>query len=125
MIAAAVCFIYAEPIVRWFRDDADVIAVGKVALRYQCIVLPLMGISVSTNMMLQSIGKGVKASITSAARNGIFFIPLILILPHLFGIFGVEITQACADVLALLLTIPLAISELQSMKEDVEVTNNS
>ncbi len=125
VIAAAVCFIYAEPIVRWFRDDADVITVGKVALRYQCIVLPLMGISVSTNMMLQSIGKGVKASITSAARNGIFFIPLILILPHLFGIFGVEITQACADVLALLLTIPLAISELQNMKEDVEVPNNT
>ena len=59
--------------------------------------------------------------ITSAARNGIFFIPLILILPRIFGIFGVEITQACADVLALMLTIPLAVSEVRDMKEDKEI----
>ena len=120
-LAAVLCFIYAEPIVRWFRNDPEVIAIGKEALRYQCVVLPLMGISVSTNMMLQSIGRGVKASITSAARNGIFFIPLILILPRIFGIFGVEITQACADVLALMLTIPLAVSEVRDMKEDKEI----
>jgi Na+-driven multidrug efflux pump len=68
-------------------------------------------------MMLQSIGKGVKASITSSARNGIFFIPLIIILPRIFGIFGVEITQACADILSLTLTLPLAASELVKFKE--------
>ena len=65
--------------------------------------------------MLQSIGKGVKASITSSARNGIFFIPLILILPHLFGITGVEITQAIADVLALFISLPMALTELKKM----------
>ena len=74
-----------------------------------------MGFTVMTNMMLQSMGKGVKASIASSSRNGIFFIPLILILPRLFGLFGVEITQACADVMSLLLAIPLAVSELRTM----------
>ncbi len=117
-IAAVLCFVFAEPIVTWFRDDPEVVAVGKPALRYQCIVLPLMGISVMTNMMLQSIGKGFKASITASARNGIFFIPLILILPKFFGLFGVEITQACADVCAIMLTTPMAVSELRKMTVD-------
>jgi Na+-driven multidrug efflux pump len=66
-------------------------------------------------MMLQSMGKGIKATITSSARNGIFFIPLILILPRLFGLFGVEITQAIADLFSFLLTIPFAVSELRRM----------
>ena len=74
-----------------------------------------MATIVITNMMLQSTGKGVKASIASSARNGIFFIPMILILPRLFGLFGVEISQACADVLSFLLAIPFAASELKKM----------
>ena len=96
-------------------SESDVIAVGTMALRAQAITLPLMGFTVMTNMMLQSMGKGVKASIASSSRNGIFFVPLILILPRLFGLFGVEITQACADVLSLLLAIPLAVSELRKL----------
>ena len=112
---AVVCFIFAPQIIRWFRDDPDVIAVGKVALRCQAVVLPLEAFIVMTNMMLQSMGRGMKASITASARNGIFFIPLILVLPRLFGITGLEVTQACADVLSLLISIPLAVSELRRL----------
>ena len=92
------------------------IRVGTVALRAQAITLPLLGLAVMTNMLLQSIGEGLKASVTSAARSGIFFIPLILILPRLFGLFGVEITQACADALTTLLVLPMAVFELRKMR---------
>lgn len=115
-IVGVICFAFAPQVIGIFRDDADVIAVGAVALRYQSATLPLGGALVISNMMLQSIGKGVKASITSSARNGIFFIPLILILPAVLGIRGVEMTQACADVLSLAITIPLAASELKKFK---------
>ena len=113
----ALCFVFAPQIVGWFRDDPDVIAVGKVALRCQAAVLFLNATTIITNMMLQSIGKGFKASVTASARNGIFFIPLILILPKAFGLLGVEITQSCADVLSLIISVPLAYSELKKMKE--------
>ncbi len=113
--ASCVCLLFASPIVRFFRNDPEVIAVGTVALRAQAVSLPLMATIVITNMMLQACGKGVKASIASAARNGIFFIPLILILPRLFGLFGVEISQACADILSFILAIPFAVSELKKM----------
>ena len=114
-VGAAFCFVFAPGIIRLFRNDPDVIAVGSVALRAQAVTLPLLATIVLTNMMLQATGKGVKASITSSSRNGIFFIPLILILPRLFGLTGVEITQACADVLSFLLAVPLAASELRKM----------
>ena len=115
--SAVFLIIFAEPVVRFFRDDLAVTAVGTVALRAQSIALPLLPVSVLTNMLLQSIGQGFKASITSAARSGIFFIPLILILPRLFGLFGVEITQACSDILASALAIPMVIPELKKLKE--------
>ncbi|MBQ4176719.1 MAG: MATE family efflux transporter, partial [Lachnospiraceae bacterium] len=113
--ASALCLAFAPQIISFFRDDPEVIAVGTVALRAQAISLPLMATIVITNMMLQSTGKGLKASIASSARNGIFFIPMILILPRLFGLFGVEISQACADILSFLLAIPFAASELKKM----------
>ena len=117
ILMAALCLVFAPAIVGFFRDDPEVIAVGRVALRFQAAALPLQATIVITNMMLQSIGRGLKASITSSARSGIFFIPLILILPRIFGLTGVEITQAVADVLAVSISIPFAVTELRSMKQ--------
>ncbi len=114
-IAAGFCIVFAPHIIGWFRDDPDVIAVGTDALRYQACTLPLIGAIVISNMMLQSTGKGVKASITASARNGLFFIPLILVLPELFGLKGVEIAQPVADVFSLALSVPLAWTELKKM----------
>ncbi len=114
-IMALLCLAFAPRIIGFFRDDPAVIAVGARALRFQAMALPLSSVIVITNMMLQCIGRGAKASVTSSARSGIFFIPLILILPSVFGLFGVEITQAIADALAALLCVPLAASELKKM----------
>ena len=71
---------------------------------------------VMANMMLQSIGKGVKASILAASRSGLFFIPFILILSYAFGLFGVEITQTCSDACTFAISIPMVVSELRKMK---------
>ncbi|MCR5022718.1 MAG: MATE family efflux transporter, partial [Lachnospiraceae bacterium] len=86
ILMAAFCLIFAPEIIGFFRDDEEVIAVGAVALRCQAATLPLLACVVISNMMLQSTGKGVKASITSSSRNGLLFIPLILVLPNLFGL---------------------------------------
>lgn len=113
--ASALCLGFAPAIIGFFRDDPEVIEVGAAALRAQAVSLPLMATIVLTNMMLQACGKGLKASVISAARSGIFFIPAILVLPRLFGLFGVEITQAAADILSFLLAVPMARSELKKM----------
>ena len=127
VIVGTVCFIFAPGIIELFISDSDnsdvamrlqVIEVGKTALRCQAVILPLNAFIVMTNMMLQSIGKGVRASITASARNGLFFIPAVLILPALFGLTGVEITQSVADVCTMMISIPFAITELKKLKQD-------
>lgn len=110
-------FIFAPELVTLFRkDDPDVIAVGTAALRYQVIAFPLNAWIVMCNMMLQSIGKGLKASIVASARQGLCFLPLILILPRYFGLFGVEICQAVSDVLTLAISVPIGVSVINEMR---------
>jgi Na+-driven multidrug efflux pump len=111
----AVCFAFARNIISLFPKDPAAIEVGTVALRFMAATLPLSGAIVISNMMLQSMGKGFKASITASARNGFCFIPMILILPQFLGILGVEMAQACADVLSLFIAVPMAYSELRKM----------
>ncbi len=117
IVISIACYAYAPQIIAFFRNDADVVSVGKVALRFQSVVFPANAVIVMTNMMLQSIGKGVKASITASARNGLFFIPMIIILPKLFGLTGVEAAQSVADAMTLVLSVPFAVSELKYMEK--------
>ncbi|MBQ3796976.1 MAG: MATE family efflux transporter [Butyrivibrio sp.] len=111
------CYFFAPRIIAFFSKDPAAVEVGVAALKYQSVTLPLSGAIVISNMMLQSIGKGVKASFTASARNGFCFIPLILILPQLLGIKGVEMAQPCADVLSMLIAVPMAYTELRKFKD--------
>lgn len=110
-------FIFAPELVTLFRkNDLKVIEVGTAALRYQVIAFPLNAWIVMCNMMLQSVGKGLKASIVASARQGLCFIPLIMILPHFLGLFGVEICQAVSDVLTLVISVPIGMSVIREMQ---------
>ena len=115
-LCAVLCIVFAPSIMAFFRDDPEVIRIGTPALRLQALLLPLGGGGVMpATMMLQAIGKGVKASVCTSARNAIFFIPLVLTLPRFFGIPGLQATQPAADLLSAFLTIPLTIRELRKM----------
>ena len=107
----------APQIIAIFRkEDLEVIKIGALSLRLQCIFLPLSAFVVGSNMMLQTIGKPVKASISAAARTGLFFVPAILILPQFFGLLGVQMSQAVADLCSFVLCVPLAGTTLLEMK---------
>ena len=120
---AVVGFIFAENIVGLFRSDPDVVAVGSVALRWQVVTFPLVATIVLTNMLMQTIRKPIRANLVAAARSGLFFIPLILILPHFFGLRGVEMSQAWADVCSFALSVPIAWSAFRDMRRVQEGTN--
>lgn len=108
--------IFAPEIISVFRHDADVIAVGTVALRFQLSVFPLNVFVTMSNMMLQTIRKSGKAVILASARQGLFFIPLIIILPTYFGLTGVEISQTIADIFTFILAVPLTTGVIKEMK---------
>ena len=117
LLCAVAGFGYAEEIVELFRKgDAAVIDTGAAALRWQLVTYPFGAWIIISNMMLQTIRKPVRATILSSARQGLFFVPLIFILPHFFGLQGVEMCQAVADMLTFLLAIPLTCGVLVEMK---------
>jgi Na+-driven multidrug efflux pump len=122
LLAVAIgCFIFAGPIVAFFRkDDFDVIEIGKVALRYQMVIFPLNSFAVLANMMLQSAGKTFRASLLSAARQGLFLVPIVLILPRFIGLTGVQMTQMWGDLCSFIMTIPIVFGFLREMKSEEE-----
>lgn len=111
--------IFAPEVISAFRHDADVIAIGAVALRFQLVIFPLNVFVTMSNMMLQTIRKSGKAIILASARQGLFFIPMILILPYFFGLTGVEACQSVSDALTFILAVPLTISVIREMKQQI------
>ena len=67
--------------------------------------------------MLQTIGKTFNASLLAMSRQGLFFIPAILILPLIFGLFGIQLSQPVADIASFILALPLGIETLNEMKQ--------
>lgn len=98
-------FIFASDVMRVFIEDSDAIAIGKIALRYQCIALPLVPLNTICNMTFQSTRKKFRAALLSCCRQGLFFIPTIIFLPMLLGLNGVELSQSIADILTFLFSL--------------------
>ncbi len=115
--ASVVTFIFAGDIVAFFRDDPLVIEIGTPALRAASIVLISHPFAVTSNMLFQSLGKAGRASLLSALRSGLFFIPLILILPNFFGLRGVWLSQPVADVLTAAVSFPIALQYTSHLKK--------
>lgn len=115
-LASIVGAIFAPEIIAIFRKgDPEVIAIGTTALRLNCIGFPLMAWIVINNMMFQSIGKAKEASILSLARQGLFFIPLLLILPSFSGILGIQLSQPISDILTFAIALPMGIKVLNEL----------
>ncbi len=110
----------SDGLIGLFRDDPAVITVGTFALKCQLLSCFFMPITVCTNMMFQSVGKSGKATLLATLRSGICFIPLILLLPLLWGIAGVQTAQAIADILTFIISLFLLMGFLKNLPEDGE-----
>lgn len=127
IVVAIICFIFARPLIMLFRrDDLDVISIGVVTLRAQSLALILTGITTVTNMALQSTGQAGRATLLAMCRQGFFFIPLVLILPHFIGLLGVQLAQSIADVLTFLVSLYFYITYLKELnaKRNAQVAEN-
>lgn len=116
-------FIFSKQVMNFFIDDNDVIEIGKVALRYQCIALPLMPLNTICNMTFQSTRKKFKAALLSCLRQGLFFIPIIIIMPLVLNITGVITSQALADILTCLFSLPFFIAYIKEINNKIKNEN--
>lgn len=119
----AAAFIAAPHIMPLFIDDAEVIEIGVNALRFQAVTMPLLSTNVMCNMTFQSIGHKLKAVMLSCCRQGIFFIPLVLILPKAFSLTGIEAVQAASDFCTFIVSLPFVFTFLKSVKAQEKADN--
>ena len=106
-IGASIVLLNLENMIGLFRDDPEVIAVGTRALKLQMFSLICLPPCMSTEMLYQSTGRRLGATLLSALRNGLIFIPALLILAQLRGLSGIQEAQPVSQVLALPLTVLL------------------
>ena len=115
---AVIGLIFSGNVIAIFRDDPNVIKIGTLAMRFHCLALFVQPVCVCSNMLFQSVGKSGRATFTAILRSGLYFLPLIAVLPYFIGILGVQIAQPMADFMTFLTVIPIAFFFIRSLPED-------
>ncbi len=116
---------FAEPLVALFRNDSEVIKIGALALSAQFIGQIFQPFAVCSNMMFQSVGKAGIATLLSMLRNGLFFIPVLIVMSAVWGLTGVQLAQAIADVLTTCLALPFALHFLRQLTKKADGQENT
>jgi len=110
--------VFANPIIVMFAGvDAEMQRIGAFCIRLQCIALPLHAWVAMVNMYCTGLGKAFFALILATARQGLCFLPILPILAHFWGGWGLASAQAAADVLSVLLALPILFSVRKKVKE--------
>ena len=118
MIAVAIgLFILAQPLTHAFNKSSEVVEIAYKALRWHIVTLPLSAWVVMANMMFQTMGKALPANFLAMSRQGIFMIPMCVILPNFFALTGLMAAQTVSDVLAFSFAVPMIIIELNKLKK--------
>ena len=112
---SSVCFIFAPQLISLFRKDPAVVEIGGTALRILCIALITLPTTMVGNMTFQSVGKSGRAFFLACAQNGLFFIPIILVMPKLIGITGIQTAWPIAYTVAAIVAAPMIISYIKSL----------
>ena len=110
--------IFAPHIVRIFQDDPKVVEIGTRSLRFACIAMLFFQLNMVPSMLFQSSGLNGRATLLACLRGGLCFIPLVLILPRMFGLLGVQLSQPMADVLSGICAAPLALQFFRKLPRE-------
>lgn len=104
------------------KGDAEMIRIGAASLRANGITIMLFGFYTVYSSLFLALGKGKEGFILGACRQGICFIPVILLLPMVWGLNGILYAQPIADVLSAIITVFMAIplhKRLNEMQEQI------
>ncbi len=116
---------------RFTKSDAEMIRIGAASLRANGITIMLFGFYTVYSSLFLALGKGKEGFILGACRQGICFIPVILLLPMVWGLNGILYAQPIADVLSAIITVFMAIplhkklNEMQKQVAAASTDNNN
>ncbi|OPJ56128.1 MATE family efflux transporter [Clostridium oryzae] len=123
-VTETIFLIFSRQIIGLFSKDASVIAIGSNALKANSITFILFGFQYIYTTLFLALGKAFKGTILSIARQGIFFIPVILILSGILGLKGIILTQPIVDVMTTILTFIFAVKIQRKIKDSSEESNS-
>lgn len=115
-VLSAIVFAFAPYVIRIFRSEAEIIEIGTIALKCLCASLILLPTVMTANMTFQSVGKKLRAFFLACCQNGLFFIPLVWLLPKYIGITGIEIAQPISNAISALIAIPFLLYFIKQLK---------
>lgn len=119
VVAGALEYLLAPGIIAIFTpQDPNVIAMGTEALRFMAVVLVPVGMVVMFGGIFQALGDGRSALLLAAGQQGLFLIPLVLILPRFFGLTGVFAAQPAGFTLAFLVGLLLLRRTRQKIRQE-------
>ena len=118
VIGVIILVIFAPELVGLLRKDPEVIFIGTRALRLQSLAFLCLPPCMITEMLLQSTGFRLGASLISAFRSGLLFIPTLLILSYFRGLSGIQEAQPVALVLSAPITLPFVLNFFRRLPED-------
>lgn len=130
VIFGLVLALFPTAIVSQFtKGDAEMIRIGAASLRANGITIMLFGFYTVYSSLFLALGKGREGFILGACRQGICFIPVILLLPMVWGLNGILYAQPIADVLSAIITVFMVIplhKKLNEMQKQIATisTNN-
>lgn len=116
VVSFLILFLFGEQIFGIFNTTEAATMYGVMGLTYYGLGLILLGASNTIAMFYATIGKGTEALVLSTLRQGLFFIPIILLLPKLYGVEGVLLSQTVADLLTWVVSVALIIPFLKQNK---------
>lgn len=92
--------LFPELVARMFTTDAELLSISETGLRIVFAMAPVVGFQMVVSNFFQSIGHASKAVFLSSTRQLLFLVPLLVILPHFFGVIGVWLSLPISDVLS-------------------------
>lgn len=107
----------APSIIRIFNSNADLVAIGTHGIKIYLSMLPVIGFQVISTNYFQAVGKAKISMFLSLVRQVIVLIPLLLILPPIFGLNGVWISGPTSDAVASIITVFFVMRELKELKQ--------
>lgn len=105
IVIAVLYIVFASPLISLFNQNPAVIGYGARLLISQVALYPAFGLCYMMTITLQTIGASRYGLFLSAIRQGLFYLPFILILPGVFGVRGLYAAQPAADLLTLLVCV--------------------
>ena len=118
LLYALVVVTMAPAIVGVFSSDLEVVNIGARILRAVAAFFPLFGVQIVMAVLFQALGYAFEAASIILARQGIFFVPGILILSRLMGLDGIILTLPVSDVLTSILTAVLAVRIIRRLRSE-------